>query len=136
MTGQIAQERDVDRGRTSARPGAPVANSWRLKKPVRPTARMLIAVPLMIWSTLKVIDEHGVQQRHQRRRPAIAASSAEQRGCRCTTADREAGERRRQHHPLDGDVHDPGALADDPGQRPEHERRALDDRDGEQRDAR
>jgi hypothetical protein len=31
-------------------------NNWRFKNPVSPTARILITVPPMIWSTLNVIE--------------------------------------------------------------------------------
>ena len=99
-----------------------------------------MTVPLMIWSALIVIDSQACSVESSIE-AMIAAPIARIAGERHADdrmevgAGQEGHERRDQDHPLDPDVHDAGAFAHDPAQRPEGDRhRVLDDQVRQRRD--
>ena len=98
-------------------------------------AAMLMIVPLMIWSTRRLIDSHAwrsdtpTADRIAATRPMRSAGVTPSGPGSDRADDRDdrdrhdpAGERGRQHRALDADVHDARPLAGDAAQGPEAER--------------
>ena len=104
---------------TSGVPDEPISD--RYAKDVTPSARMLIAVPEMIWFAPRWIEKKAwmsadsAARRHRRREPDRPRERLG-RGP-------EAPEAPHQHHALDGDVGDAGALREDAAEAAQHERR-------------
>ena len=89
---------------------------------MRPTARKLIAKPLMIWSARKVDRPDRVQERHRAAREDRRQSSPSDPRVELVGGhDPEEGAH--QHHPLEPDVDDAGALREHAAERAEDERR-------------
>ena len=94
-----------------------------------PSARKLTAKPLTIWSARRWMREDGVDQRqepaeeHRHQEPDDPAAAPDR------PPDAEEGPG--QHHPLEPDVHDAGALGEDAAHRGERERRREAERRGE-----
>ena len=98
-----------------------------------PSARKLIAMPLTIWSARRWIDEEGVERAPAAPPARIATSEAERSTSPSLSAARIAEERAHQHHPLEADVHDAGALREHAAERGEDERRRVAEHRGEER---
>ena len=129
------------------RPGAEAGFgviSRRLRYPVNPIAATLMMTPLMIWSAAMVIDsQRGAAEssmaasdrdqdadEQRRRDPENRPPNVGREGRLAEAGRDEADERRGQHHALDADVHDPGALVHDPAQGAEGDRRREPEDDG------